>query len=462
MHRLVAGPLLACSLLFAAPAWAQVQLDRYLKQDTYGRIKISPDGQYYAATVQLEDRVGLAILRRSDKKVVNGATGARNSVVDDFWWVGDDRVVIAMAERMGSRDQPYRTGLLYALAVDGKRARTLLGAKDDANVAASIDFNPQWEMTDLIDPLPGDPRKVLISAWKLGADPLTTVDLLDVYTGLRTPVATAPVNRASFLTDAAGRVRFARGANKQNYTQLYYREDDDAPWRLVNDEAATGRNEAAVGFSADGQVAYLEVAQPGGTDSLVAWDTKTGERRQVLRDPVVDPYAIVYDRDSRTVLGAQYMDGPVSSRMLDPDDPQSRRYLAIEKAFAGSAVNVTSLTRDGVALVQVWNDRTPGDTYLFDPRTMHADGVFAQREWFDPGKLPKMRPVVLKARDGLALHGYLTLPAGTAEGTPVPMVVMPHGGPYGVFDEWAFDDDTQLLAEAGYAVLRINFRGSGN
>ena len=106
---------LAALLLTFLPAQAQVRLDRYLKQDSYGRIKISPDGQYYAATVQLEDRVGLAILRRSDKKLVTGASGAKDSVIDDFWWASDDRVVIAMAERLGSRDQPY-SGVREALA----------------------------------------------------------------------------------------------------------------------------------------------------------------------------------------------------------------------------------------------------------------------------------------------------------------------------------------------------------
>jgi dipeptidyl aminopeptidase/acylaminoacyl peptidase len=137
-------------------------------------------------------------------------------------------------------------------------------------------------------------------------------------------------------------------------------------------------------------------------------------------------------------------------------------YRALAKAFPDHAVNVTSHTRDGVALVQAWNDRTPGDTYLFDPAKMSAKDVFIQREWFDPAKLPKARAITVKARDGLVLHGYLTLPFGAKETTPLPMVVLPHGGPFGIFDQWAFDDDTQLLAEAGYAVLRINFRGSGN
>lgn len=454
--------LLALLLLAMTPTHAQVRLDRYLKQDGYGRIKISPDGKYYAATVQLEDRIGLAILRRSDRTLVTGASGRKDSVVDDFWWATDDRVVIAMAERLGSRDQPYRTGQLFGLGLDGKRIKVLVGPEEQAQIMDTISVNPQWEMATLIDPLPADPRNVLISAWKLGSDPLTMVDKLDVYTGRRERVATAPVNRAVFLTDAAGRVRFARGAKNDNYSKLYYRADDEADWQPVNDEAETGRVESAIGFSADGAIAYLDVTQPRGPNAIVAWNTRTGERKEVLRDPSVDPYAAILDRDGHTLLGAQYMDGGVHTRLLEGGGDGARLYRALEKAFPDAAVNVTSYTRDGLALVQVWNDRTPGDTYLFDPDKMSANGVFVAREWFDPAKLPKMRPIAVQARDGLSLHGYLTLPTDAVEGKPLPMVVMPHGGPYGVFDEWTFDDDTQLLAEAGYAVLRIDFRGSGN
>ncbi|MEG3049263.1 MAG: S9 family peptidase [Thermomonas sp.] len=459
--RIVLFASLALALALA-PVSAQVPLERYLKEDGYGRIKISPDGQHYAATVQLEDSVGLAILRRSDRKLVNGAAGVKDSVVADFWWANDNRLVIAMAERFGSRDQPYRTGQLFAIGLDGGRVKQLVGPKAQPGLVTVIGYAGPWEMTDLIDPLADDPDNVLISAWKLGSNPLTAVDLLDVNTGRRKRIATAPVNRATFLTDARGQVRFARGAQNDNASKLYYRDDNQSEWRLVNDEASTGQVDIPVGFSADGRIAYFNATLDDGPDALVAWNPATNERKQVLRDATVDPYAILHDRDGRTVLGVQFMSGRVHTRLLEPDAPASRTYRALENAFPDHAVNVTSHTRDGVALVQAWNDRTPGDTYLFDPAAMSASQVFIQREWFDPAKLPKARAITFKARDGLVLHGYLTLPVGAADASRLPMVVMPHGGPYGEFDEWDFNDDTQLLAEAGYAVLRINFRGSGN
>ena len=452
----VAGP---------ASAWAQghVDLEQYLKRDGYGRIKISPDGRYYAATVELEDRGGLVILRRSDKKVVAGTSGVKDSVVNDFWWAKDDRVVLSTAERFGSRDEPYATGMLFALGVDGSRVKTLVGPKSVPGLVEVYGGGGPVEVASLIDTLPDDPSNVLISTWDLGLNPMTRVEKLDVYTGHRALVASAPVRRADFLTDVAGHARFAEGRRDDNFDKLYYRDSDDAEWRLINDEAQSGHYESALGFSQDGVTAYLQVMQENGPDAVVAWNTRTGERRQVQRDAVVDPYGSVFDRDGRTLIGMQYMDEKVQTRLFDESTETSRIYRALARAFPDAAVTITSYTRDGrLALVQVWNDRTPGDTYLFDTRTMTASGVFVRREWFDPAKLPAMRAVAVKARDGLMLHGYLTPPRGATATGPVPMVVMPHGGPYGIFDELSFDEDTQMLAEAGYAVLRINFRGSGN
>jgi len=444
-------------------AQVQVDLEQYLKRDSYGRIKISPDGRYYAATIELEDRGGLVILRRSDRKVVGGSAGVKDSVVNDFWWAKDDVVVLSTAERLGSRDQPYPTGLLFAVGIDGGRVRTLVGPKVEAGLVTTYGGTSDWEMASLIDTLPDDPSNVLISVWDMGVNPKTRVERLDVYTGRRVSVASAPVRRATFVTDVAGHVRFAEGARDDNYRKLYYRDSDDAEWQLVNDEAQSGRYESALGFSADGVTAYLQGMEDSGPDAVVAWNTRTGVRKQVQRDAVVDPYDTLYDRDARTLIGMQYMADTMQTRLFDETSGTARIYRALGKAFPEAAVTITSYTRDGrLALAQVWNDRTPGDTYLFDTEAMTVSGIFVRREWFDPAKLPAARAVTVKARDGLMLHGYLTPPRGASGPGPAPMVVMPHGGPYGIFDTRSFDDDTQLLAEAGYAVLRINFRGSGN
>src|SRR5690606_2777533 len=110
--------------------------------------------------------------------------------------------------------------------------------------------------------------------------------------------------------------------------------------------------------------------------------------------------------------------------------------------------------------VHVYSDRNPGEFYLFELATMRASYIGGMREWIDPERMASSRPITVKARDGLDLHGYLVLPNGQ-EPTNLPMVVVPHGGPHGVRDYWGFNEESQLLASRGYAVLHLNFRGSG-
>jgi dipeptidyl aminopeptidase/acylaminoacyl peptidase len=453
--------LAVAALLVAGSASAQVDLDRFLKRDQYETIKISPDGQYYAATIPLEDRTGLAIVRRADMTMVSRAIGVKRSAVADFWWVSNERLVIAMAQSMGSKDPLYVTGELHGLGVDGGRVKTLFGRPAEHGIVVRYGATEPEEHATLIDPLPADADHALVAIWGNVAEPQTRIARMNVHTGRTTTVAHAPVRRARFMVDAAGRVRFARGADASNASKLYYREHDGAEWSLVNDEAVSGRVAVPLGMAANGRTAYLRVEQASGPDAVEAWDMATGERNQVQRDEVVDPYMVVYAPDMRTPVGVQYMRDGLTLRLFEEDTAIAALYRGLERAFAGSGFQVTSFSNDGrVALVRTWTDRTAGDYFLFDVESRHARGIFAQMDWLPMQEMAPTRAVSLQARDGVALHGYLTTPMGK-EGA-LPLVVLPHGGPFGIYDEWEFDVETQILAAAGYAVLRVNFRGSGN
>lgn len=453
--------LAVAALLATASASAQVDLDRFLKRDQYETIKISPDGQYYAATIPFEDRTGLAIVRRADMTMVSQAVGVKRSAVADFWWVSNERLVIAMAQSMGSKDPLYITGELHGLGIDGGRVKTLFGRPMDAGFVTRYGAVEPEEHATLIDPLPADPDHALVAIWVNVAEPQTRIVRMNVHTGRTTTVAHAPVRRARFMVDASGQVRFARGADASNASKLYYREHDGAEWSLVNDEAVSGRVAVPLGMAADGRTAYLQVEQASGPDAVEAWDMATGERNQVQRDEVVDPYMVVYATDMRTPVGVRYMRDGLKLRLFEEDSAIAALYLGLERAFAGSGVEVTSFSNDGrVALVRTWSDRTAGDYFLFDVESRHARGIFAQMDWLPVPEMAPTRAISLQARDGVVLHGYLTTPV--AKDGPLPMVLLPHGGPFGIYDEWGFDVETQILAAAGYAVLRVNFRGSGN
>lgn len=463
MQQGIKWGLAACLALASGIASAQVDVNAFVRKDQFEDIKLSPNGEYFAATVPLEDRTVLAITSRADNKLRATFALGKNSHVGGFWWVSPDRVVIAVAQKFGQLDEPVPTGELYAIGAEGGKPAILVGYRiDTQQVGSNIQKKKSEELSaTLIDTLPGDDKNVLVAIWPWNEDPYTRVDRMDVFTGRRVPVARAPVRRAEFTTDNASVVRFAHGAGGDNVAKLYHRTGEGAEWILVNDEAATRRVESPMGFSKDNRTAYLRVQQPEGADAVVAYDTVTGERKEVLRNANVSPEGTISEFGPRGVpVGVFLADGKWSTAFFDDNSLEARLYRSLEAAFPGEAVTITSSTDDGrLVLVAVWSDRNPGDFYIFDTQTKKADFLLARRQWFDPEKMAAQQPIRLKSRDGLDLHGYLTLPPGKSG--KLPMIVLPHGGPFGRRDYWGFSNDPQILAAAGYAVLQVNFRGSG-
>jgi dipeptidyl aminopeptidase/acylaminoacyl peptidase len=457
---LLAAPLLAIALPCAAAA---LDPTPFVRHDSFEEIRISPDGRYLAATVQLEDRRTLAILRTADRSVIAGINLGRNKEVHDFWWVGPERVVASVAQKFGALDEPQPTGELIGMDADGERSELLVGVRAyDAEFTHIKRKKGDQVAASMLDPLPGDDRHVLIEVEPFVEEPLRRVDRMDVYNGRRTTVAMAPVRNASFLTDNRGRVRFAFGYDVDRVWQVWYRADDDARWQRFAHERAGAAVETPVGFSADDGLAYLQVEREQGPDVLVEHDLASGKRRVVMEDDDVDAATVLYRAHTRTPVGVEFQDGKPRSAFLDDTTPEARLHRSLSAAFAGNAVRITSMTADGgLALVLAWSDRNPGDYYLFDVRRKKADYLLSGRDWLDPEAMAEVRPVRLKARDGLALSGLLTLPRGRGE-KGLPLVVLPHGGPFFRFDAWGFNPETQLLAAAGYTVLQVNFRGSGN
>lgn len=457
--------LALATLLTATPALAAVDVSEFVRRDAFKEIKISPTGEYLAATVPREDRTGLIILRRASGEVTASFALGRDTHVEDFSWVNDERVLMSMSEAFGQRDEPQLTGELFAVNADGSRLVNLVGYRVDSGGAGTRIKPREAERVAayLVDDLPDDDKYVIVAIWPFTEDPYARAERMDVYTGRRNTVARVPVERATFTTDNQGVVRFARGAGIDNISKLYYRAGEREEWQLVNDEAQTRRVEIVLGFSPDDKIAYLQVEHPEGPDGVVAFDVATGERTPVFRDDDVDPWLVIHETGaSRAPVGLALMDGTPRTVFFDDASADARLQRMLEAAFEGHSVLITSTTRDGrLALVQVFSDTNPGDFYLFDRETLNASRVISQREWLMPDEMAIMEPVKLEARDGLELHGYLTRPRGAPEGK-LPLVVLPHGGPFGVFDTWGFSDETQLLAKAGYAVLQVNFRGSGN
>ena len=463
LKTMLAAVIAAMALPTMATA-ADVDLEKYLRRDTFTDIKLSPGGEYYAATVPFEKETALAILRVDDGKLVGRFMPPQNNHARRFDWVSDDRVLIELGQKLGSLDMPVPTGELYSLRANTSSGELLVGYRVSAQETGSHISGKKAEAVAafLADDLPGDERNVLIAVSPFTADPYTRLEKMDVTTGRRIPVTRSPVRRGSFTTDNEGQARFVHGAGADNVNKLFYRERNGENWTMINDEAVTGRIEAAIGFSEDGTLAYLQIEQPQGPDKIISWNPATGERKDVLRDPLVDVDRIIHRPGTAIPVGALYLGEAPRTRFFDENSADARLCRSLESAFAGDAVFVTSSSRDGnKVLVETFSARNPGDFFIYDQKAKAAQHVVSRSQWIDPEQAAQVRPITLKARDGLPLHGFLTTPAGHTGG-PLPMVVNPHGGPFDVFDDGRYDVEAQMLAAAGYAVLQVNFRGSGN
>ncbi len=451
----------------AAPAAVQPHtLEDFLRLDQVETLRLSPDGKHYATVVPFEDRSILSFVNRADGSTTGYVNPGEKAFIGEFFWVTNDRVLFSVEQKFGRDDTAYSTGEIFASNADGSGQQLLFGFRGEGERAHSRINRGRKERAwaELLDRLPNDPDKVLIRVvpWTDRTEPFARVDEMDIHSGRRSEVAKAPVPNALYVTDPDGVVRFASGYEADRRRQTYYRASQDADWELINNEAQSNRIVMPLGFSADGATAYLNVEDAaGGPDAIYAFDVASKEQTLALSSKSVDPDEILYSMSRRAVIGATFMEGKPVMRFFDKKSPDAIVYRSMAASFKGSHIRIGSATADGnEVIVYVSSDRSPGDYYLFNRQAKSADLIFSRSKWIDPRRTAEVRPIQLEARDGLALHGYLTLPPGT-EARDLPLVIYPHGGPYNVQDYWEFDTDTQLLAAHGYAVLQVNFRGSG-
>lgn len=462
--------LLLAAVLATAPAFSQEapadapragvpSVEDFLKRDTFGTIQISPTGEYLAATVPMEDRTSLVILRRSDMSRTGFVTLPEKTHVAGFNWVNPNRILFSIGETTGGLEAPRPTGEIFGVNADGSgQGGPLIGFRSRGG---AIVAGRRAVFASIIDTMRNEEDFVLVSAGTPGSQ-FTEVLKMNVNTGRTITVARAPVRRAGFDTDSSSQVRFAVGANSDNRTQTFYRASDDAEWELINDEGVTDLIVTPLGFNSDGSVAYFSSEQPEGPNAVVAFDTKTKEQKIVMRDDTVDPLTVFTSPADGGIYAVAFMDGKPRIEYVDPANPFAQVHKAIQAGVAGQVVYPASWSADGRYGVFLGiADRVPGDYYLFDRQANKLDYMVSRARWFNPEQLAETRPVSFTARDGLVIHGYLTIPRGS-DGKGLPLIVNPHGGPFGPYDSWGFEPERQLLASRGYATLQVNFRGSGN
>ncbi len=420
-----------------------------------GSFRISPSGKYISAIAPLDDRSVLLIYDQVSNKPTAKLQLNAGQYVYRYWWVSDSRVVITLAVKEGRLDTPSPTGEMWAIDADGQNGKQIFGETDDFAAAYMLESEADANNNIL----------VALQPWSYtGEVPFVQMARLNINTGrYKLDGGKIPVRYFRIvLTDSNKTARIIYGSNANNYGQLYYRALDSKSWTLLNDEEKTKRNIYPLSFTRDGKSIYASVSDLKHPDYLIRYNLETRAESVIYKPENADIGSLLLTADGNDAYAVIDFDSDPRGGLaiFKRDAPEAQLSKDLSALFPDSLAIANSFSRDGrYATVVVTSDRNPGKLYVYDRDQKKIRMTGSTRPDLAAEHTFRVEPIEFKARDGLTIRGWVTLPSGTA--SKHPMVVMPHGGPYGVVDRWGFDPDAQLLASRGYAVLQINYRGSG-
>lgn len=449
---------LAVTLLAGAPAWGAVDhhgehpVKHFFTNPKYTGVTVSPSGKYLAALAPLSgndnNRQNIVVLDAGDLSKGRFVTAIERGDVLGYFWANDER-------------------LLFTVDSDGTESFGIYGVDRTGGRVDEL-IEPQiggggLRAAQILDELRGDPDHVLI-AWNKRLAFAPDVFKMNVKNGSTLPVARNSGDVGSWVADHDGDVR-AAVATKDLTTEVRYR-DKGEQWETIESyefpvlEAIT-----PVAFDYDNKRLIVLSTIGDDTASLRYYDPKKRELGEVIYDrDDVDVGGPIMSDERKAIIGATYVaDKP---RIVYFDEREQQLYSAFESQFPDHFVSLASASHDEKDRIYLVSSDTDPGTYFHYQEREGERPVFrklmARRPWIDPDDMVPMRAIRFTARDELTVHGYLTLPDAEEHGEkPYALIVNPHGGPYGVRDVWTFNAEHQFLADRGYAVLQVNFRGSG-
>jgi dipeptidyl aminopeptidase/acylaminoacyl peptidase len=259
-------------------------------------------------------------------------------------------------------------------------------------------------------------------------------------------------NDVAWWADGVGRLRLVLAPHDQRYGLWYGPGDGSFKFLMDGDESLVPQS-----LSVDGTLLYAISDKGSSQRDLVVYDIKQKRiTRTLFSKPGVDVASVLFD-DRKTPIGVTYFqEGRSVSEYFDSRNAALTELL--QRTFPGRTVSIVSRSRNGSQLVlQVEASDDPPKLYLLDVPNRRASLLDEERPWLDGKAMAPSQLVTATSTDGLKIESYLTLPQGEGKH---PLIVLPHGGPVGVSDRLLFNPESQFFASLGYAVLRVNYRGS--
>jgi dipeptidyl aminopeptidase/acylaminoacyl peptidase len=449
--------LMNSTLANATPA-SKIPVESFFKNRDILSAHLSPTGEYLAVIADTDKEAKVYIFTTKDMKPHtapfewNSSRFKGKTEIGRFIWINDDRFIASLMVKMGAFDRPMLTGEYFSSNADGSRKADLSLLKQAA-----------WGHTRpfyIIDLLNDDKKHILIQDSSTGAYP--TAYRLNVYNGKRKKVARSPAHFGSMHTASNGDVLLASGVTNDDEQQVYYRKTKSDDWQQIAKFDSKDGGMEVIGFSPDDKGIYVYLPKgKQGDHGLYLYDLASKKTSLISRrDANIDESIIWGAGDKKDLpVGFRSHPGYPVNEFINNQSSSAQLYASLQSFFPDNDIVISNYTDDGKkALVRVRNDKNSGSYYLFDTKKSKIINLFTSRPWLDEKHLVEVKPVKFTARDGVEINGYLTLPQGASK--DLPLVLNIHGGPYGVRDYWGFNSENQFLANRGYAVLQVNYRGS--
>lgn len=411
-----------------------IPLEDFFRNPEKTAFRISPNGEYFSYLAPWENRLNVFVQKvGADSAVRITSETARD--IAGYLWKGNDRVLF-LKDTGG--DENFQ---LYGVNIDGTELKGL-------TVFEKV-------RTDLIDDLEDMEDEVIVGLNKRNPEVFDPYRL-NVNTGEMTQLAENPGNIVGWMTDHDGKLRVAITSDGVNQT-LLYRETEEMPFAPL---LTTSFKETVSPylFTFDNKALYTASNIGRDKTALVILDPATAKEKEVLFETQeADIEGVEYSRKDKKLLSVSWVTDKEKEHFFDADADAMMKDL--KDKLKGYQIGIGSHNKaEDKFMIRTYSDKSRGAYYFYDKNTKELKKLADLSPWLNEEDLCDMKPISYKSRDGLTIHGYLTLPKGY-DPKNLPVVINPHGGPW-ARDYWGFNSEVQFLANNGYAVLQMNYRGS--
>lgn len=413
----------------------KIALEDFFKNPEKTSYQISPNGSYYSYLAPYESRKNIYV-----ENIESGETKRVTSQTDrdiaGYFWANNEQLVFMRDD--GGNENWY----LVATDVNTGEEKPLT--------------KMEGVRSQIIDDLEDIPEEMIIGLNKRNPqvfDPYR----LNLTTGEMTMIAENPGNITGWMTDHNGQLRVANATDGVS-TSLLYRDSEDDDFRVV---LTTNFKESVSPrfFTFDNKNVYATSNIGRDKEAAIIFDIANGkELEELYVNENNDVNGISYSRKRKVITAARYTAEKQQRHFFDEE--AKKTFERLQNELEGYEVAITSSTREeDKYIIRTYSDRSLGAYYLYDKTSDELRHVADVSPWINEENMATMKPIKYQSRDGLTIHGYLTLPKGMEDAKNLPVVVNVHGGPW-ARDNWGFNPEVQFLANRGYAVIQMNFRGS--